>query len=133
MPRDASDVTRRAFIAASVAAAVAPESSAAGSADMRALVDPADLVYDQPVAAQRRRHSRRQRPHGQPGLDHAARSSNSRSIAPTSTPTTAPPTASSSATTITAAAAASSISNSPERRLPRVRISASTSRSTTAC
>jgi hypothetical protein len=50
MPRDASDVTRRAFIAASVAASVAPDSSAAELPDMRALVAPADLVYDRPVA-----------------------------------------------------------------------------------
>ena len=50
MPRAASDVTRRAFLAAGVAAAVAPESSAAGARPIsRALVAPADLVYERPV------------------------------------------------------------------------------------
>src|SRR5689334_5548036 len=49
MPRAAGDVTRRAFLAAGVGAAVAPDSSAAELPDMRALVEPADLVYERPV------------------------------------------------------------------------------------
>ncbi len=52
-----------------------------------------------------RRDSYRQRPHGQPGLDHARRSSAFRSTASMFTPATAPATASSSAIPIIAAAA----------------------------
>jgi hypothetical protein len=51
MQRNANDVTRRTFLAASVvaSAASAQESAPAGSPEMRALVASADLVYEKPV------------------------------------------------------------------------------------
>jgi hypothetical protein len=47
MPRDASDVSRRAFLAAPLAVAAAPADTA--PRDLRALVSSADLVFEKPV------------------------------------------------------------------------------------